>query len=149
MRSRSAAICSSVRPVVTLSGRASVMSYPGRTNSSFSLMRSQVFSESLGSRPLIFTRAKPPVSFSPFSRNFRLPLRNPAWGSSMGSHVPRSQSRTVPPPYWPLGMIPSKPPYSTGWSSVIIARRLSFGSRLGPFGTAQLFSTPSISRRKS
>ena len=56
---------------------------------------------------------------------------------------------TVPPPYWPFGMTPSNPLYSSGWSSVCIARRLSEGSRLGPFGTAQDSITPSSSSRKS
>src|SRR5256885_13923216 len=46
-------------------------------------------------------------------------------------------------------MIPSKSPYSMGWSSTCTARRLSAGSRDGPLGTAQDFNTPSISSRKS
>ncbi len=40
-------------------------------------------------------------------------------------------------------------PYSSGWSSTCTASRLSAGSRLGPRGTAQLFSTPSSSSRRS
>src|SRR5574341_2015509 len=46
-------------------------------------------------------------------------------------------------------MIPSKSPYSRGWSSTCTARRLSAGLREGPLGTAQDFKTPSISRRRS
>jgi hypothetical protein len=42
-----------------------------------------------------------------------------------GSQVPVSHSMTVPPPYCPFGMVPSKPPYSIGWSSTWTARRLS------------------------
>src|SRR6185503_8285227 len=46
-------------------------------------------------------------------------------------------------------MVPSKELYSIGWSSTSTASLLTDGSRLGPFGTAQLFITPSSSRRKS
>src|SRR6266496_530607 len=46
-------------------------------------------------------------------------------------------------------MIPSKSPYSSGWSSTWTARRLSAGLGDGPLGTAQDLSTPSISRRRS
>src|SRR5216117_3004512 len=46
-------------------------------------------------------------------------------------------------------MIPSKSPYSMGWSSTCTARRLSAGSREGPLGTAHDFNTPSISSRRS
>ena len=64
-------------------------------------------------------------------------------------YVPASQMRTWPPPYSPAGMLPSNEPYSSGWSSVWTARWLTFGSVGGAFGTAQLTSTPSCSRRKS
>src|SRR5437868_2193529 len=46
-------------------------------------------------------------------------------------------------------MMPSKSPYSSGWSSTWTARRLSARLGEGPFGTAQDRSTPSISRRRS
>src|SRR5436190_2224728 len=46
-------------------------------------------------------------------------------------------------------MIPSKSPYSSGWSSTWTARRLSAGFRDGPLGTAHERSTPSISSRRS
>ena len=55
----------------------------------------------------------------------------------------------VPPPYSPFGITPSKVRYSSGWSSVWTARRFSLGTRLGPRVTAQLFRTPSSSRRRS
>ena len=70
--SRSAAICSSVRPESTLSGLSSVTSYPGRAVSSVSLMSSQLFSSSRASRPRILTSVQPPFSFSPRRRNFKL-----------------------------------------------------------------------------
>lgn len=44
---------------------------------------------------------------------------------------------------------PSNSRYSSGWSSVGTASRLSFGSADGPFGTAQDLSTPSTSSLKS
>ncbi len=68
---------------------------------------------------------------------------------AFGKPVPRSQIMTVPPPYSPSGMVPSKALYSIGWSSTWTARRFSPGSRLGPRVTAQLFITPSSSSRKS
>ena len=80
----------------------------------------------------------------------RRPWHRPLRGSgSSGFQLPRSHISTVPPPYSPSGMTPSNPPYSSGWSSTWTASRFSPGSRLGPFGTAQLFSTPSSSSRKS
>src|SRR5438094_31180 len=66
-----------------------------------------------------------------------------------GVHVPRSHTITVPPPYSPSGMTPSKVAYSSGWSSTAMASRLTAGSSDGPFGTAQERSTPFHSRRKS
>src|SRR6266542_2651279 len=66
-----------------------------------------------------------------------------------GVHPPLSQIITVPPPYSPSGMIPSNFAYSSGWSSTAMARRLTEGSREGPFGTAHDSSTPFHSRRKS
>src|SRR5690349_15640611 len=46
-------------------------------------------------------------------------------------------------------MAPANDAYSSGWSSVGTASRLLPGSSGGPFGTAQLFRTPSRSRRRS
>src|SRR5262249_37749742 len=54
----------------------------------------------------------------------------------------RETMSTVPPPYSPCGMVPSKVLYSIGWSSTWTARRFSPGTRLGPRVTAQLFITP-------
>ena len=47
------------------------------------------------------------------------------------------------------GITPSKSKYSIGWSSTCTPSRFTFGSSDGPFGIAQLTSTPSISSRKS
>ena len=69
--------------------------------------------------------------------------------SRSGSHQPKSQTMTVPPPYSPSGMVPSNAAYSRGWSSVLTARRLSAGSSDGPFGTAHDLSTPFNSSRRS
>ena len=75
--------------------------------------------------------------------------RRPGSSVPCGSQVPGSHTITSPPPYWPRGMTPSKSRYSIGWSSTWTASRLTAGSSVGPFGTAQLTSTPSISNRKS
>lgn len=63
--------------------------------------------------------------------------------------MPESQISTVPAPYSPSGISPSKPAYSSGWSSVGWASAFRRGSSGGPFGTAQDFSTPPASKRKS
>ena len=60
-----------------------------------------------------------------------------------------SHTMTSPPQYSPLGITPSNPTYSSGWSSTCTARCFVFGSKVGPFGTAQLASTPPISKRTS
>src|SRR5215218_7431630 len=62
---------------------------------------------------------------------------------------PASQMVTCPPPYSPAAMVPEKDAYSSGWSSVGTASRLVPGLVGGPLGTAQLFRTPSRSRRRS
>ncbi len=54
-----------------------------------------------------------------------------------------------PAPYSPAGIVPSKAAYSIGWSSVCTARWLTPDVSGTPFGTAQLFSTPSFSSRRS
>src|SRR6185436_11337004 len=56
---------------------------------------------------------------------------------------------TDPPPYSPAAISPAKDAYSSGWSSVGTASRLGPCSVGGPLGTAQLFSTPSRSSRRS
>ena len=76
-RSGLAAISSSVRPVVTLSGRSWTMAsaLPGTAVSSFSLMRSQFSLSSPARSPCMRTSTQRPWSFSPSRRNLRLPLR--------------------------------------------------------------------------
>src|SRR5690348_7508328 len=56
---------------------------------------------------------------------------------------------TSPPPYSPAEIVPLNEAYSSGWSSVGTASRLAPCSVGGPFGTAQLFRTPSRSSRRS
>ena len=58
------------------------------------------------------TSTQLPLSFDPASTNLSSPLRSASAGEppSSGSQKPRSQSITVPPPYSPLGMAPSKSP---------------------------------------
>src|SRR4051795_5764032 len=56
---------------------------------------------------------------------------------------------TSPPPYSPAAIVPLNDAYSSGWSSVGTASRLAPCSVGGPFGTAQLFRTPSRSSRRS
>ena len=58
----------------------------------------------------IFTSSHRPASFWPCSWNTSLPLRSPSRGSPIGSQWPRSQTMTVPAPYWPGGIVPSKLP---------------------------------------
>ena len=70
----------------------------------------------------------------------------PGRRSRRGFPGPGSQTMTSPPPYSPAGMTPSKSAYSIGWSSTFTASRRTLGSSVGPFGTAQLTSTPSSSR---
>ena len=87
------------------------------------------------------------LAFEPESRDG--PSCSPCADRPPETTAPRSQIITVPPPYWPFGIVPSKSLYSIGWSSTWIASRFSPGTRLGPRVTAQLFITPSSSSRKS
>ena len=103
-------------------------------------------------RPLVRTIVKRPLSFWPWSSNLSSPSATALRGSRVGasgSQVPQSQTMTSPAPYCLAGMTPSKSKYSIGWSSTWTAMRRIAGSRVGPFGTAQETSTPSISSRKS
>src|SRR3954466_15543893 len=106
-----------------------------------SLIKSHSFPES----PLIRTNVHIPFSLKPFSSKSSLPALTPSRGSPTGRHCPRSQTIIGPAPYSPSGITPSKSAYSTGWSSVCIAKRFSAGSGCGPRGTAQDLSTPSHS----
>src|SRR4051812_34995748 len=65
------------------------------------------------------------------------------------AYRPASQMVTEPPPYSPAVIVPANAAYSSGWSSVGTASRLGPFSVGGPFGTAQLFRTPSRSSRRS
>src|SRR5687767_6798660 len=65
------------------------------------------------------------------------------------AYRPASQMVTCPPPYSPAAIVPLNDAYSSGWSSVGTASRLLPCSSGGPFGTAQLFRTPSRSSRRS
>src|SRR5580658_1089979 len=101
-------------------------------------------------QPCVRTNTQEPFNFLPWSANFRSPFVRAALTSGdSGVQVPSSHTMTVPPPYSPSGMTPSKLAYSTGWSSTCIARRLTEESSEGPLGTAQESSTPFHSRRKS
>ena len=144
------AIWSIERPVATDSGSSSRISLPRgpRAASSLLLISSQLSRRSFG-RARSRTRCQRPCNFSPSRSKVRCPLASPLCGSPSGVQWPRSQIITVPPPYSPCGMVPSKVLYSTGWSSTWTARRFSPGSRLGPRVTAQLFITPSSSSRRS
>ncbi|OUD86338.1 hypothetical protein CMMCAS04_15165 [Clavibacter michiganensis subsp. michiganensis] len=101
----------------------------------------------------------PPVWMSAYRRGPSMPVPSPrpcsvAMTSSPSRHfssskVPASQMVTSPPPYSPAGIVPSKDPYSSGWSSVCTARWFVPCSVGTPLGRAQLTSTPSCSSRKS
>ncbi len=157
--SRSTLTSSFVRPVFTLCGWSSA-SQPSTACSSFLWMSSHCSPSSpsnardgaLPGRRLVRTIVKRPLSFSPSSTNLSSPSSTALRASSVGAsgcHVPQSQTMTSPAPYCFAGITPSKSKYSIGWSSTWTAMRRIFGSRVGPFGTAQLTRTPSISSRTS
>ena len=77
------------------------------------------------------TRDHAPRSLSPCSVKRRCPLARAWAGDSDELHVPRSQISTLPAPYSPWGISPSKRPYASGWSSTSTASRLLRGSRGG------------------
>ena len=136
-----------MRPVRTLVSNSEIPSL-SLTYSSRSFNNSQLSFDS-PSFGFIRTSAHLPLSRLPRSANFSDPSRSPFSASDCGSHVPSSQSITVPPPYSPFGIVPSKFRYSSGCSSTRTASLLSRVSYEGPFGTAQLRSAPSHSSRKS
>jgi hypothetical protein len=147
-----------VRPVLTDRGWSSAFQ-PGTAAASRFLISSHCSDSSskavegaLPGRRDVRTMVYRPRSFWPCSSNFSSPSSTARFGSGVsasGSNVPQSQTITSPAPYWPFGMTPSKSKYSIGWSSTWTAIRRSFGSSVGPLGTAQLARTPSISSRKS
>src|SRR5438552_1133460 len=102
-------------------------------------------------RSPVRTSVHDPLSFFPLSVKTMRPLRNASskLSSPSNRYLPMSQTMTVPPPYSPSGITPSKRAYPRGWSSTAIARRLSAGLSDGPFGTAQDTRTPPASRRKA
>src|ERR1700676_5358563 len=78
------------------------------------LMSSQDLSARLPN-PLVRINAHEPRNFRPARENLKSPFCSEACGSAVsGVHVPVSQNITVPPPYSPSGMTPSKLPYSRG-----------------------------------
>src|SRR5262249_43735765 len=146
-----AAILAMGRPDAThrSSARRRSAAVPG--NAARVLVKSQLL-RLLPLRLFMRTNTQPPLSLSPARVNFSSPLRSAALTSAVslsGNQKPRSHSITVPPPYSPSGMVPSKSPYSSGWSSTSTANRLSRGSQDGPLVTAHDLNTPLCSRRKS
>src|SRR3984893_17722027 len=94
-------ISSLVRPVLTEVVKVSMLKF-GSAHSSFFLIRSQSFSDR------VRTRAYRPQRRTPLRRNLTSPRRSDSAGvDSSSSKVPQSQIITVPPPYSPLGMVPS------------------------------------------
>src|SRR5450631_127136 len=66
-------------------------------------------------KPRVRTSAHEPFSFLPCSVNFKSPFSSAAATSGLSAdQVPLSQTITVPPPYSPSGITPSKLAYSTG-----------------------------------
>ena len=104
-RSGAAATSSIVRPDSTLAGLSATMSSVSLAASSRLLNSSQL---SPRPSPLVRTRCHLPVSFSPSSMKVSRPFASAARGSPSGCQVPRSHTTTVPPPYSPFGMTPSK-----------------------------------------
>ena len=102
-----AAISSIVRPVLTLVGKVSAWT-PALASLSRSLIRSHC-----GCLAGFFvrTRTQRPLRRSPSMLNLSSPLLSALAGSPLaGLQRPRSQTMTLPPPYSPSGMLPSKSP---------------------------------------
>ena len=121
---------------------------PRSSAASCSLMSSQFSVRSFG-RGLRRTSTKPPLQPRAGQRNFSSPL-----GERLGGVSVRLPSSPIPGldrarPVLACRDRAEKSAYSSGWSSVRTASRLSAGSSDGPFGTAQLHSTPPCSSRKS
>src|SRR6201999_436503 len=149
IRSGSALTSSLVRPLSTDFGWSS--GFQPLTAYSSCLWNSSHCSLPGSPRPSRRIRMNRPLSFSPNTSACSSPSRTAAAASSAAcrSQMPVSHTITSPPPYWPDGMTPSKSRYSIGWSSTWIAACFTSESRVGPLGTAQLASTPSISNRRS
>ena len=149
MAAGAAATSSLVRPLTSPTAGGPPGPSPARRASSF------LWSSSHCSLPPSFARAdehEPPAQLLAVQVEVQLARRDRVGGVVGAWQAPRcpmSHTITSPPPYSPRGMTPSKSKYSSGWSSTWTASWRAFGSSVGPFGTAQLTSTPSISRRKS
>ncbi len=96
------------RSGTTLSGISSTTlnALASRTKSSFSLISSQ--GGCFSSRPFIRISAHLPCILRPCISNLSMPSRQPAFASPIGVQVPSSQMMTLPAPYWPAGICPSK-----------------------------------------
>ena len=134
----------------TLSGSAAMTSYSASGRAHSSRFLNSIHWSCLSPGLAMRTSSHRPASFSPCRRKTSLPLAMPSRGSPTGSQVPRSQTMTVPAPYCFGGIVPSKPRVVE--RMVLDVDRhplLRPGRSYGPFGTAQLSSTPSSSSRKS
>ena len=141
------AIFSIVRPLATLFVYLVRSLSLSSASSSRSLMSSQF---SRFSRPRRHADERP-AALQPFAvqAEVELSLLQPFMRVVQrlpGAAVPQHDRAAAQ--YRPSGSC-QRPPYSRGWSSTCTASRFSPGSRLGPRVTAQLFRTPSSSRRKS
>ena len=93
---------------LALSGSSSTTlnSVDGRVYSSLSLISSH--GSCFSPRPFMRISAHLPLSLWPLSSNFKWPAFSDACASPIGCHVPSSQTMTLPGPYCPAGMVPSK-----------------------------------------
>src|SRR6266850_116078 len=138
---RPPSISCSMRPVRTERSHSGLsMFHDGSASSSRCLMSSHRFPWlETAERFPVWTSVKPPRRFLPWSTTMILPRAScSSRGTpSSGSYRPLSQIITVPAPYWPSGITPSKSADSSGWSSVLTASHFSAGFMDAPLGTAQ------------
>jgi hypothetical protein len=113
-------------------------------------MRSQVFAASRADRPRIRTKLQRPNQLLAVERE-----GEPALLHAGARIVDRRPRPVVPHDDAAAAVLALRDDaleigvLEPGGSSFCTASRFSAGSRLGPFGTAQLLSVPSCSRRKS
>ena len=114
-RSRWAAISPKSRSVLTLRGCSTKMSFPRRPASLVVALFEQE-PVPLIARFRTATAHEHPttVQLLAVQREFQSAGLVTLVRVAAASHQPRSQSMTVPPPYSPSGMMPSKSPYTTG-----------------------------------
>ena len=107
-----AAICAMLRPEAIERSCFSSASPALRAYWSACLIRSQLVRLPPARSRFMRTSTHSPFSRPPSSRNFRFPAASAAraFVPGNGAHRPRSQSWTVPPPYSPCGIVPSKSP---------------------------------------